>query len=342
MKDKKKINRNPFNEKLIHRYYFESLYLENLTYKQKLVPSNLKSKISKLNLIIPEDTVLFSGYRSDFTIYFKGDNDGIPVEIKWSSKEFKKSNQINALKNKNGFLVSFDEPINNEIPHVKLDINEFRKWLIKRIDTLWDDSVSEKIKTKVGIGNWVVVLRGEGSLKNFHKMIDHCNQKRIPNFWAFKNGKKVMQNLLDLSIEDEIIFIFAKTRGNERSGMIPNSKEPLEIIEIFYTTIKEPYYMNRKSTFFEKQRNDKRFKNTLKNRYSDLTTLPINERFWPHFFDFKITDSFQFENKVLKRNEMSKDLRNKLADSSNYGGILMSLSSVDSKWLKGNIRLLKR
>ncbi|MBT7901672.1 MAG: hypothetical protein HN601_12105, partial [Candidatus Marinimicrobia bacterium] len=93
---------------------------------------------------------------------------------------------------------------------------------------------------------------------------------------------------------------------------------------------------------FEKQRNDKRFKNTLKNRYSDLTTLPINERFWPHFFDFKITDSFQFENKVLKRNEMSKDLRNKLADSSNYGGILMSLSSVDSKWLKGNIRLLKR
>lgn len=36
---------------------------------------------------------------------------------------------------------------------------------------------------------------------------------------------------------------------------------------------------------------------------------------------------------------MSKDLKNKLADSSNYGGILMPLSSVDSKKLKGMIRL---
>jgi hypothetical protein len=323
MKDKKKINRNPFNEKLIHRYYFETLYLGDTNIKKKLVPDDLKQKISKLNLIVPEDTLLYSGYRSDFTIYLKEDDVGIPVEIKWTSKEFNKINQINALKNKKGFLVSFDDPINVSIPHVKIDLNDFKRWLIKRIDSLWDDSVSEKIKSKEGEKSWIVILRGSGALDNFHKMIHYCKSNKLSNFWAFKNERYVIRNILDLSINDEMIFIFAKTRGNEGSKMILNSNQPLEISEIYHTNIEVPYYINLKSTFFEKS-----------------SDLPINKRIWPHFFDFKIENILRFKNTKLERKNMSVELKNSIARSSNHGGILMPISSVDIKELKGMIRLL--
>ena len=90
---KKTINRNAFNEKLIHRYYFETFYLDRKKRKE-LVPDFLKKKVTKLNLIVPEDTIYYKNYRADFTLYFKDDDKGYPVEIKWHSKKLNKKNQL--------------------------------------------------------------------------------------------------------------------------------------------------------------------------------------------------------------------------------------------------------
>jgi len=62
MSKRKTINRNAFNEKLIHRYFFERIYLEK-DIRKNLVPSFLKNKISTLNLVVPEHTQIYTNYR---------------------------------------------------------------------------------------------------------------------------------------------------------------------------------------------------------------------------------------------------------------------------------------
>jgi len=323
---KKTINRNAFNEKLIHRYYFETLYLDR-DKRKELLPEFLKKKVTKLNLIVPEDTKYDKNYRADFTLYFKDDEEGYPVEIKWHSEELNKKNQLDYLNEHKGFLVSFDNPKNLTIPHVAIDNIHFKRWLVKKVDILWDDSISSKVIQKTGEKTWIVVLRGQGALENFHKMKIECKNKT--NFWAFKNEKYAVENLLNLEIGDEMLFLFVKSVHPEGSALIPDSENKLELLEIYFTKIELPYYMvleGNRSTFFE-QRDD----------------LPINKRIWPHFFDFKITDSYiPTVNKYLERKKFSKELRHKIADSSNRGGILMPISSVDAMDLKGQIRLLEK
>ena len=93
----KKLNRNAFNEKLIHRYYFETLYLDKKE-RINLVPPSLKKRMKDLNLIVPEDVKSFKNYRADFSLYFKNDPKFYPVEVKWKASDLKKNNQIDALK----------------------------------------------------------------------------------------------------------------------------------------------------------------------------------------------------------------------------------------------------
>ena len=321
MAKRKTINRNAFNEKLIHRYFFERIYLEK-DIRKDLVPSFLKSKISGLNLVVPEHTQIYTNYRADFTLYFKDDNNPYPVEIKWKSSEFNKQNQINALTNHNGYLASFDKPLSQTLPYITIDPIDFQNWLIERIETLWEESLSTKVATKTGSKTWVVTLRGDGARDNFNKMKLSCGKST--NFWAFKNELKAMRNILYLEKGDEMIFLFIKTSGNERSGMIPTSNADIDLYESYFTKIEDPYYMvldGPQSHFFENQ-------------------PLINKRIWPHFFDFKRTEDFIFSTPVkLSRKKMSSELKAKIADSSNHGGVLMEISKVDSSNLKGQIRI---
>ena len=66
----KKINRNAFAEKMIHRYLLETYYLDKKE-RKNLVPKRLQSKMSDLNLVVPEDSKSFDGYRADFSLYLK-------------------------------------------------------------------------------------------------------------------------------------------------------------------------------------------------------------------------------------------------------------------------------
>ena len=168
----------------------------------------------------------------------------------------------------------------------------------------------------------MVTLRGDGARENFNKMKKFCGKGSY--FWAFKNDVKAMKNILNLEKGDEMIFLFIKTSGNERSGMIPNSSADINLNEAYVTKIEDPYYMvldGNQSVFFENQ-------------------PQINKRIWPHFFDFKINEHFIFKTPVkLSRKKMSNELKIKIADSANHGGVLMELSKVDSNDLKGQIRI---
>lgn len=204
---------------------------------------------------------------------------------------------------------------------------DFEKWLITRIDTLWEEALSTKVSTKVGNKTWVVALRGTGAVKNFEKML--AITAKSGEFWAFKNDMAAMENILHLEQGDEMIFTFFKALGkNEGSKMKLDSRENIELHRAYITSISDPYYMvlnSDRSSFFESKH------------------LPINKRIWPHFFDFSLENQFDFgTGKILSRAEMSKSLRDQLTKSANHGGVLMELNQVDAKYLKGQLRYLDK
>jgi hypothetical protein len=296
----KQINRNAFNEKLIHRYLFERYYFSNIL-RKSLLPE--KYKKLKINLISPEEDQRGEKYRADLTIYFKGKDKGVPVEVKWSVNNFNQENQINFLKNNNGFLVSFDD-INSEfykgVNYIKINHDDFMDWVSKNISKLTRESLIYRTSAlNVSSGNqfWIVFLRGTAH-GNFKKMI-----KDFPNnsFWAFRQNPRALRNIFDIQKGDSCLFILGYAK--EGMGMSNKSNLSFELSSWYETRIKNPYYMvlkGDKGTFFEKNEN-----------------IPINERRWPYFMDFQIINKFESKKRINlgKRGEFAGPF----ADSYNYG-----------------------
>ncbi|XKT74897.1 MAG: hypothetical protein ACJKSS_01910 [Patescibacteria group bacterium UBA2103] len=294
----KKINRNAFNEKLIHRYLFERYYFGTKKVRDGLLPEKFHGK--KINLIAPEETHKESGYRADLTIYFKDYDRGIPVEVKWSAKDLTKNNQLSYLQENEGFLVSFGEKENDGlVPHVTINEDDFTSWMQENVSKLARESLIYQAKSKDLSSSsqyWIVFLRGT-SHKNFERMLTAS-----PNspFWAYTQNEKALRNILDIQQGDYCLFILGYAK--EGMGVSANPKLPLDVSAWYLTKIKEPYYMileGEKGTFFEDG------------------NIPINKRRWPHFVDFEIVESFNPSKRFFagKRDEYAQAL----ADSVNYG-----------------------
>ena len=133
----KKLNRNPFNEKIIHRYLFDRLYFGETKVKLSLLPQKYHS--NKINLIVPEKKE--KEYRADLTIYFKEQERGVPVEVKWNGKSSIGQNQINYLRENHGYIISFEELNIEDIEYIKIDYRDFTKWISLNISKLTNESL---------------------------------------------------------------------------------------------------------------------------------------------------------------------------------------------------------
>jgi len=297
----KKINRNAFNEKLIHRYLFETYYFWTKSERNKLLPSKFHKK--DINLIVPEESKWESWYRADLTIYFKWEDVGIPVEVKWSSKDLTKPNQVDYIKNNDWFLIAFNSgwyKESGDIDCINIDYNNFSVWLSNNISKLTRETLMYQAKLdEASAGNqfWVVFLRGTAHA-NFEKM---KNMSNTNSFWAFKQNSKALKNIFDMQKWDLCLFVL--WTANEGMGMSDNANLSCWISGYYIAEIKEPYYMVLdwdKWTFFEEG------------------DIPVNKRRRPHFMDFKITDGKDFSEmkNFWKRGDYSKPF----ADSYNYGG----------------------
>jgi hypothetical protein len=293
----KKINRNAFNEKLIHRYLFERYYFATKKLRNSLLPE--KYHKDEINLIAPEDTATGGGYRADLTLFFKGKKEGVPVEVKWNGKGLTKDNQIEYLEKHDGFVISFgDVNAKSPVQHIVIDSDDFLDWTQSNITKLTKESLLNQANVDhVGSGQaWVVFLRGT-SHGNFAKMLQ--DSKKSP-FWAYKQNSHALKNILNIQKGDRVLFILGYAK--EGMGMSSNPKLSLEINAWYEAKVKEPYYMilsGEKGTFFESGE------------------IPVNERRWPHFMDFEIVDSCKSENRIDfgKRGRFA----NAFAESVNYG-----------------------
>jgi len=285
----KKINRNAFNEKLIHRYLFERYYFGNSEQRKKLLPQRLQKY--QINLIVPEGTKSEEKYRSDLEIFFKNKEEGVPVEVKWHIGDFKKDNQKIYIKKNNGFVVVLgktDQKSLGGIDIVVIDHEDFADWIAENISRLSRESLIYQAFSLDGHAKsqyWVVFLKGgaNGSaVKNFDRMLK--SKPKCP-FWAFRQHSKSLPYILDMQKGDTLIFLFSSTP----KGGMAQSKNPKTIIKIhrFYICeIIEPYYMvldDNRGLFFE-----------------DAKKRPlIGNRRWPHFVDFKIKKSYSDKEGLL-------------------------------------------
>lgn len=298
----KKINRNAFSEKIIHRYLFERYYFGTTQQRRNLLPERFHK--DKINLIVPEDSKSGTGYRADLTIYFKNQQVGVPVEVKWLLDEFSKNNQINYLKEKNGFLVILGDTLEKtihgiEIIQIKHD--DFSDWIAENISRLSRESLIYQAESKKLTDKnqyWVVLLRGNAPKVNFDRMLKSSS---IRPFWAFKQNKEALKYILDMQRGDKILFLFGKAIGGAM-GHSSNPNVKLKINSYYLCDIVEPYYMvlnENQGLFFEKGEK------------------PINKREWPHFLDFNIKRRYEGKSLIFgKQGEYGIAF----AHSCNYGG----------------------
>lgn len=301
----KKINRNAFNEKVIHRYLFERYYFGTSKQRRALLPEKYQGE--NINLIVPEDSAVEDAYRADLTIYFKGLDTGVPVEVKWNAKDLTKDNQIDYLKKMNGFLVilgDFEDIEHNGVDVVKINADDFSDWIGENISRLSRESlIYQAGNSKLTNSNqyWVVFLRGGkgAAYKNFHRMLGESSARP---FWAFKQDRAALKNILEMQKGDTLVFIIGSSKG----GGMGHSKSPNKQITVdnyFITKVKEPYYMaldNKQGLFFE------------------TGVKPINHRIWPHFIDFDIIKSYT-DNEPLDFGKQ-EEYGEYFANSANYGG----------------------
>ena len=136
----KKINRNTFNEKIIHRYLFERLYFGGKKVIKKLLLERLHNY--NINLIEPESNK--QDYRADLNIYFKNKEDSTPVAVKWNSNSKIGYNQLKYLKENSGVIISFEnlgDSKFNEVDHISIDVEDFKSWIKHNISKLTRESL---------------------------------------------------------------------------------------------------------------------------------------------------------------------------------------------------------
>lgn len=207
----KKLNRNAFNEKVLHRYLFERYYFSNKFLRNRLLPERYHKE--DINLVVPEKNSAGGSYRADLSIYFKNREAGLPVEVKWSTKDFNKPNQIEYLKDKNGFLIAFDKLKTNTfkgIDYINIDPQDFSKWIATNISKLSREMLIYQGKIKDhSFSNqfWVVFLRGTAH-SNFRNMLKKAGNN---TFWAFKQNAHALKNIFDIQQGDNCLFILGYT-----------------------------------------------------------------------------------------------------------------------------------
>jgi hypothetical protein len=303
----KKINRNAFNEKLIHRYLFERYYFGDSQQRKKLLPERLHK--FQINLIVPEGSKTEAQYRADLEIFFKNKSSGVPVEVKWHLGDFKKDNQKNYIKQNEGFVVVLgetDQKVFEEIDVVTIDHDDFADWIAENISRLSRESLIYQAESKNLASKsqyWIVFLKGGSNgpaIKNFDRML---KIKSVKPFWAFRQHSKALPYILDMQKGDKIFFIFASSGKSMAQPKSPKSE--IKVFRYYICNIAEPYYMaldNERGLFFEDQKNKPE----------------INNRKWPHFVDFEI------KKKSRKKIELNFGKQGKFSEafsnSFNHGG----------------------
>ncbi|HZH77511.1 MAG TPA: hypothetical protein VEY88_15915 [Archangium sp.] len=308
----KRINRNPFNEKLIHRYLLELFYgipRPDRDAIRRLLPEEFHH--SSINVVVPEAHLPKQGYRPDLTLFFRRKQEGVPLEVKWAAASLPE-HQRKYLSTRCGILVSLDrldqlKQSNLGVHCAQIDWEHFRDWFARSSLRLLRDA----FPTTTSPNTWIVVLRGDHARENFDRMLEKGSRGA---FWAFKNNPTSIRYVLELAKNDNILFLFVSTsaagKGRSREGnklMLDAATRMISVVDWYQGVITDPYYMaleGTRSTFFERG------------------NPAINDRYWPHFISFNVVAQCRSTPSEFVRGYFAGPF----AESANQGGIPVRLT----------------
>lgn len=327
------INRNAFSEKLVHRYFLETLYFEtDINVRQKLMPPHHPLSASKLALIVPEDACE-KLYRPDFTLYFReGRDEGYSVEIKWKADDLR--NQRDELIRRDGYLISFTHPQSElGVPYAIIDFDHFSKWLTIRAASLASDSLKSNNAMVSHKQRWLVMLRGRSAIENFDNMLAAQKDMGGNYFWAFKNERNTIKSLFDFQKNDSVLFVFFNSPERvEINKLVVDRKYSPQNMRISVAgyadvTLVDPYYMllsGGKARIFEQDN-------------------PVHMRKWVHFINFKGSNITENAKKFIDHPVVFKrgDMWRLIADSTNRGGAPVAITETQFNELFGNLHANK-
>ena len=322
----KRVNKNPFNEKLIHRYLLEVFYGIHGSDRaaiNRLLPQRLHH--SSINLVVPEAHLPKHGYRPDLTLFFRGQREGIPLEVKWSS-EVTPAHQLAYLEKKRGVLVSVETPRGQD-RHPRIHFSQvkwehFQEWFARSSLRLLRDAFDPGAGERAP---WVIVLRGADARENFTRML----ASRGSPFWAFKNNPTAIKSVLEIAKGDQLLFLFASTSGTGSARtyegnklMLDGARRRIVITDWYIGKVTDPYFMalsGLQGTFFEKG------------------SPAVNDRRWPHFLAFaRVTKQAKTGPIDFVRGRFAPAF----AASANHGGVPVRLAPDEWAELKSSLLAL--
>ena len=151
------------HENILIRYWVDRCSTYDLNGKK------IKRAVANIPLSITPD--IANNYFEDNSL------KPMPCEIKWQTSDFKDPDQINTVRNRNGFLLVFDKDRDDcPIPQIEINKNDFEKWFVKNSSKLAKDTTkkystdSSKRKeprvflnylstSKAGEKNWNIALK---------------------------------------------------------------------------------------------------------------------------------------------------------------------------------------
>ena len=207
------------------------------------------------------------------------DNTQMPCEIKWQTSDFKDPEQINTVKNLNGFLLVFDKDRDDcPIPQIEIDKDDFEKWFIKNSGTLAKDTTKRYSRdtsnrkeprvflnylstSKAGGKNWQIALKN--------------------NTWGVneKDLQRSSKEILNVKKGDIILFFYAwtkdKARTDVKGGRIRIDQYVGSFKNLFVLIATKDYY----KTSFPEIWSDKSYPHRFKFRQLfEGENIPCNKR----------------------------------------------------------------
>ncbi len=151
--------------------------------------------------------------------YFEDNSNPMPCEIKWQTSDFKDPDQINTVKNRNGFLLVFDKDRDDcPIPQIEIDKSDFEKWFVKNSSKLAKDTTkkystdsSKRKEPRVFLNYLSTSKAGE---KNWNIALKH-------NTWGVneRDLQRSSKEILNVKKGDIILFFYAWTKDKSRKDI---------------------------------------------------------------------------------------------------------------------------
>lgn len=150
--------------------------------------------------------------------YFE-DNSQMPCEIKWQTSDFKDPEQINAVKNQNGFLLVFDKDRDDcPIPQIEINKNDFEKWFINNSKKLAKDTINKYSIRELNRKEPRVFLNYLSTSRSGQKNWDIAQKH---NTWGVNENdlNRSSKEILNVKKGDIILFFYAWTKDKSRTDV---------------------------------------------------------------------------------------------------------------------------